>query len=186
MRKIYLFRNNDHKENGGGNQQQSQQQSSQGDAQQQQSNANNSNDQNKQSESKDNENLDQQKKVVEPETTAPQVQPSKQEIANSPNGPSGPLAAGTFDREMGPLGDGRTLGEILINPSFNPSKDGVVDNIKRASVALIDAIDSIDVSKAPSALQRKYMQTWKDDSIKSVVSAQMDAVKAQTANFEKR
>lgn len=86
----------------------------------------------------------------------------------------------------GPMNDGRSLGEILINPSFNPSQDGIVDLIKNKSADLIDAIDMVRTDASVPPLQRMYVDSWKQDAIDFVVAAQMSAVKAQTANFEKR
>lgn len=64
-----------------------------------------------------------------------------------------------------------TIGEDRVRTSFNPSKDGVVDQIKQKSAELIDMCESL---KSKDARLASLAQTHYED-------AAMWAVKAATA-----
>lgn len=67
-----------------------------------------------------------------------------------------------------------TLGEYRVGISFNPSKDPVVDEIKRAAADLIDLINDITVGDIPEVGRLKALATT------HVEDAAMWAVKAVT------
>lgn len=66
-----------------------------------------------------------------------------------------------------------TLGEYRVGINFNPSKDSMVDQIKRAAADLIDLIDTIDQPDGEVNRLRALAMTHVED-------AAMWAVKATT------
>jgi hypothetical protein len=67
-----------------------------------------------------------------------------------------------------------TLGEYRVGITFNPSKDEMVNEIKRLAAQLIDTIDLIPVGDVPEVARLKALaMTHTED-------AAMWAVKAQT------
>ncbi len=69
-------------------------------------------------------------------------------------------------------------GEKLVRVTFNPSNDGIVDQIKQKAAELINLVDSIDVLffDDPADVAR-----WKALAITDIESSAMWGVKAATA-----
>lgn len=77
------------------------------------------------------------------------------------------------------LPEGETLGSMLINPSFNPGKDGRVAEIKRLCAELIDTVNKmgIDDSRDKAPMAKSQMV----EGVDNILTAQMNIVKALTA-----
>lgn len=69
----------------------------------------------------------------------------------------------------------KTLGEIRVRTAFNPSKEGLIDDIKQRSAELINLVNCIPSSDNP---ELKRLQAL---AMNSYEEAAMWAVKAATA-----
>ena len=76
----------------------------------------------------------------------------------------------------------KTIGEQLVRVNFNVTNDNLVNELKVKSAELINLVESIPViAKSADNIDPKYVQSWKDDAIKDIQVACMNAVKAATA-----
>lgn len=83
----------------------------------------------------------------------------------------------------------KTIGELKVRTTFNPSNDSIIDQIKQKSAELINLIDSLNMSNTPGELPEyseggdELVQEFnycKYESIKDIETGCMFAVKAAT------
>lgn len=70
----------------------------------------------------------------------------------------------------------QTFGQKLVGASFNPSQDENVDKIKNAAAAFADAVAEVNGGIDVDPFQQELF----DESVKTILIAQMVAVKAAT------
>lgn len=79
----------------------------------------------------------------------------------------------TDNSQQGPVKEnsvnenGPTLGELLVNPAFNPGQNGYVAELKKRYAYLIDLVDKIPVAAGHE--KQAWAAKWKEQTIDGLV-----------------